>query len=77
MTLFAGPIFDGTAHVNNIAAVGGTPRVATVKSSHFVATDLTVPANVALAVSMTPKPQGLVVGMKFSYWAEHGFPLRR
>jgi len=30
-------------------------------------------ADVALAVPMTPKPQGFVVGTKFSAWVARGF----
>jgi hypothetical protein len=72
MTLLAGSIFDGTAHVNSIAAVGGTSHVTAVES-HVVAAGMPVPANVALAVPMTPKPQGFGLGTKFSDWVEHGF----
>jgi hypothetical protein len=73
MTLLAGSIFDGTAHVNSIAAVGGTSHVTAVES-HLVAAGMPVlVANVALAVPMTPKPQGFGLGTKFSDWVEHGF----
>ena len=43
-----------------------------VESPHLVAAGTPV-ANVALAFPMTPKPQGFVVGTKFSDWVEHDF----
>jgi hypothetical protein len=72
MTLFAGSIFEGAANVNNIAPVGGSPQETAVESPHFVAAGMTVLANVALADPTTPKPQGFMVGIKLSDWAEHG-----
>jgi hypothetical protein len=59
MTLLAGPILEGTASVNNIAAVGGSSHVTAVGAPH--------------AVPMMPKLQGLVVGAKVSDWVEHSF----
>jgi hypothetical protein len=73
MTLFAGIIFEDTANVNNSAPFGGSPHLTAVESPHFVAAGMTVLGNVALEVSITPKPLGFVVGTKFSDWAEHGF----
>jgi hypothetical protein len=73
MTLLAGRIFDGTANVNNIAAVDGSSPVTAVESPKFVAAGMPVLANVALAVPMTPQPQGFVVGTRLSDWVEHGF----
>jgi hypothetical protein len=72
-SLLVGPIFDGTAHVNNIAAVCGTSRLTTVWAPHLVTQGMPVLADVALAVPMTPKPQGFVVGTKFSAWVARGF----
>jgi hypothetical protein len=70
MTLLAGPIFDGTANMNNIAAVGGSFYVTAVESPHLVTMGRPVLGGVALAVPMT---QGFVVGTKFSDWVEPGF----
>jgi hypothetical protein len=72
-SLLAGPIFDGTAHVNNIAAVCGTSHLTAVRAPHLVTQGMPVLADVALAVSMTPKPQSFVVGTKFSAWVARGF----
>jgi hypothetical protein len=72
-SLLAGPSFDGTAHVNNIAAVCGTSHLTTVGAPHLVTQGMPVLADVALAVPMTPKPQGFVVGTKFSAWVARGF----
>ena len=68
MTLIAGPIFDGTAYVNNIAAVGGTSHVTAAGAPHLVTVGMPV-----LVVPMTPGPQGFVVGTKSSHWVEHAF----
>ena len=62
MTLLAGPIFDGTADVNNIAAVGGSSHVTAVESPHLVTMGMPVLGEVALAVPMTPKPEGILRG---------------
>jgi len=72
-SLLAGPVSDGTAHVNNIAAVCGTSHLATVVAPRLVTMGMPVLADVALAVPMTPKPQGFVVGTKFSAWVARGF----
>ena len=72
-SLLAGPSFDGTAHVNNIAAVCGTSHLTVVRAPRFVATGKPVLADVALAVPLKPKPQGFVVGTKFSAWIARGF----
>jgi hypothetical protein len=72
-SLLAGPVFDGTAHVNNIAAVCGTSHLTAVGAPHLVTLGKPVLADVALAVPMTPKPQGFVVGTKFSAWVARGF----
>jgi hypothetical protein len=73
MKLLARSIFVGTADFNNIAAVGGSSHVAAVESPHLVTMGTPVLGDVALVVLMTPKPEGFVVGTKFSDWAEHGF----
>jgi hypothetical protein len=73
MTLLAGSIFHLTASVNNIAAVGGSLDVTAVESPQLLAAGMPVFAKIALAVPMTPKPQGFVVGARFSDWVEHGF----
>jgi hypothetical protein len=70
MTLLAGPIFDGTAHVNNIVALRGTSHLTIVRGPHLVTRGMPVLADVALAVPMTPKPRGFVVGLT---WVERGF----
>jgi hypothetical protein len=72
-SLLAGPILDGTAHVNNIAAVCGTSHLTAVRAPHLVTTGKPVLADLALAVPLTPKPQGFVVGTKFSAWVARGF----
>jgi hypothetical protein len=72
-SLLAGAIFDGTAHVNNIAAVCGTSHLTAVGAPHLVTIGRPVLADIALAVPMTPKPQGFVVGMTFSAWVARGF----
>jgi hypothetical protein len=68
MTLIAGPIFDGTANVTNIAAVCGMSHLRAVGPPHVVTMGMPV-----VAVPMTPGPQGFVVGTKSSHWVEHGF----
>jgi hypothetical protein len=72
-SLLAGPSFDGTAHVNNIAAVCGSSHLAAVTAPHLVTTGMPVLPDIALAVPMKPKPQGFVVGTKFSAWLARGF----
>lgn len=72
-SLLARPGLDGTAHVDNIAAVCGTSHLAAVAAPHLVTMGKPVLADVALAVPMTPKPQGFVVGTKFSAWVARGF----
>ena len=72
-SLLAGPVFDGTAHVNNIAAVCGTSRLTVVRAPRLVAAGKPVLADIALAVPLKPKPQGFVVGTKFSAWVARGF----
>jgi hypothetical protein len=47
--------------------------VTAVESPHLVTMGMPVLGEVALAVPMTPKPQGFVVGTKFSDWVEHDF----
>ena len=73
MTLLAASIFDGTANVNYIAAVGGSSHVTAVGAPHVVTMGMPVVADVALAVPMMPKLQGFVVSTKFSDWVEHSF----
>jgi hypothetical protein len=72
-SLLAGPIFDGTAHVNNVAAVCGTSHLTIVRAPHLVTTGKPGLADLALAVPMTPKPRGFVAGTKFSAWIARGF----
>lgn len=71
-SLLAGPSFDGTAHVGNIAAICGTSRLAVVVAPQLVTDGKGALADVALAVPMTPKPQSFVVGTKFSAWVARG-----
>jgi hypothetical protein len=73
MTRLAGPIFDGTANVNNIATVGGSSHVTAVGAPHVVTMGVPVVADVALAVPMMPKLRDFVVGAKVSAWVEHSF----
>jgi hypothetical protein len=73
MTLLAGPIFDGAANMNNMAAIGGSFHVTAAESPHLVTMGRPVLGDVALAVPMTPRPQGFVVGTKVSDWVEPGF----
>ena len=72
-SLLAGPSLDGATHVNNIAAVCGTSQLTAVHAPRLVTTGTPVLADIALAVPMTPKPQGFVVGTKFSAWVARGF----
>ena len=72
-SLLADPSVDGAAHVNNIVAVCGTSHLTAVHAPHLVTTGVPVLADIALAVPMTPKPQGFVVGTKFSAWVARGF----
>ena len=72
VSLLAGPGFDGTADVNNIAAVCGTSHLTVVAAPHLVAAGKRVLADIALAVPLTPKPQGFTVGTKFSAWIARG-----
>ncbi len=72
-SLLAGPSFDGAAHVSNISAVCGTSHLAGVAAPPLVTRGRSVLADLALAVPMTPKPQGFVVGTKFSAWVARGF----
>jgi len=72
-SLLAGPSFEGTAHVNNVAAVCGTSHLAAVAAPRLVTRGRSILADLALAVPMTPKPQGFVVGTKFSAWVARGF----
>jgi len=71
-SLLAGPSFDGTANVSNIAAICGTSRLAAVVAPRFVTEGKPALADLALAVPMTPKPQNFVVGTKFSAWVARG-----
>jgi hypothetical protein len=73
MKLLARSIFVGTADFNNIAAVGGSSHVTAVESPHLVTMRSPVLGDVVLAVLMTPKPEGFVVGTRFSGWVEPGF----